>query len=527
LRLVLTADDSGADPKFDAAARTVTFGLPKAMIAKVRYSTYLDEADLRQMGVWQWIEGAGLSAAKLAELKDYATSGRHWMLTPYRVLTLVHAVKRPLVAPAFPGLQASRLLGETSASLSCVMPLNRHSTSKLNVMAAWVLPIDALDQPSWQAVPVKAEAFEVKVQPPDQPTNSYYNTHLEVRSQHEFGDTKFRRVDYTGTYTTSFPEYFDPSDGPFTRSTPQPTTLDILSSARPAAPKALYVVPTFGWEQHATGTAISSTRSSGLRVYMERPWFSSGDGELLGAVLWKPSGIVIGTPVVPDAFKPYVSRWGMDPIWKATPTPASHDIKFTNSLAQSRDGLTLDELPGKTVSVAGFAVQYDQSRRLWYCDIDIDAMGAYVPFVRLALVRFQPMSLAGAHLSRVVLADFAQLLPGRSVSITEVTGQPTQLHVVVAGASYTKGAAGFGPSKMEVQVETRPANSQDELAWVPTGPIVNMPSSAGQTWAATVTLPAPRGSQPFRLVFREHERVSQGAGLAPVLRLVFAEVLEV
>ena len=34
----------------------------------------------------------------------------------------------------------------------------------------------------------------------------------------------------------------------------------------------------------------------GLRVYLVRPWFSSGEGELLGAVLWKPSGIVISEP---------------------------------------------------------------------------------------------------------------------------------------------------------------------------------------------------------------------------------------
>ncbi len=36
-----------------------------------------------------------------------------------------------------------------------------------------------------------------------------------------------------------------------------------------------------------------------------------------------------------------------------------------------------------------------------------------MPFVRLALVRYQPNALAAAQLSTVVLADFAQLLPRR------------------------------------------------------------------------------------------------------------------
>jgi hypothetical protein len=38
----------------------------------------------------------------------------------------------------------------------------------------------------------------------------------------------------------------------------------------------------------------------------------------------------------------------------------------------------------------------------------------YAPFVRLALVRYQPHALVASKVSRVVLADFAQLTPDRA-----------------------------------------------------------------------------------------------------------------
>jgi hypothetical protein len=42
----------------------------------------------------------------------------------------------------------------------------------------------------------------------------------------------------------------------------------------------------------------------------------------------------------------------------------------------------------------------------------MDPGNAYFPFVRLALARFQPDSIPDAHLSRVILAEFIQLVPG-------------------------------------------------------------------------------------------------------------------
>ena len=62
------------------------------------------------------------------------------------------------------------------------------------------------------------------------------------------------------------------------------------NSARPLAPSVAYVMPTLGRVQESvadTGKEKVITRlrrGSGLRVFLQRPWFSSGAGELLGVV---------------------------------------------------------------------------------------------------------------------------------------------------------------------------------------------------------------------------------------------------
>ena len=60
----------------------------------------------------------------------------------------------------------------------------------------------------------------------------------------------------------------------------------------------LYVVPTWTWDEETSpgrrsadaarrlAPTLTRTRSGGgLRVYLDRPWYSSGAGELLGVVL--------------------------------------------------------------------------------------------------------------------------------------------------------------------------------------------------------------------------------------------------
>jgi hypothetical protein len=63
------------------------------------------------------------------------------------------------------------------------------------------------------------------------------------------------------------------------------------------------------------------------------------------------------------------------------------------------------------VDGAGHAVQCDAERDLWYSDVALTLPEERLPFIRLGLTRFQPVSIPRCHLSRLVLTDFLQLLP--------------------------------------------------------------------------------------------------------------------
>jgi len=112
---------------------------------------------------------------------------------------------------------------------------------------------------------------------------------------------------------------------------------------------------------------------------------------------------------------PYVTKWGDDPVWASrhTAQPAT-PAAFPRRISTA-SSLTIGELPSAAhVTVAGHEVHFDVDRRMWFCDIELDMGQSYFPFVRLALARYQPMSLDGAHLSRVIQTDFIQVVPDRT-----------------------------------------------------------------------------------------------------------------
>jgi hypothetical protein len=79
-------------------------------------------------------------------------------------------------------------------------------------------------------------------------------------------------------------------------------------------------------------------KGGGVRVYLERPWFSSGEGELLGVVL-------ANGPESPanDLVQPYVTHRGRDPVFQSSATfnPAER-IHFLSDAFQANLRLAID-----------------------------------------------------------------------------------------------------------------------------------------------------------------------------------------
>ncbi|WP_063563837.1 hypothetical protein [Paenibacillus sp. O199] len=532
--------------------------LPKAESVTVQLSSYLNEGDANVMGIYRDLKAKGTSIDHpiTDQLRDLALEGRLWMLTPSREITLVHAVRQPLLAPAFKHFKINRNKGETYAVLTDSIGVCGKSTAKLDIQAKWDEPIDALTEAKYKVLSHKAHVCEIKVDP------SMTNANLDY--SYEFSDTKFRKITFTANATSRFSEYFQEEvlasqidffsvlqlNRPIvedseivtsteinnicfkrgkdyfinyekgtltrtnygairegekvsvrysylpesvTRQADYPVVIDICNSAPPASPKILHSIPTFEWDPKKDSVLRKGGR---LRIYLDRPWFSSGDGEMLGVVIF-PAGTKL-----PENVAPYVTNWGKDSIRidDGILPPLPQTSHFTRAVKCSP--VELQELPGTIVEVAGHDVKYEDARKLWCCDLDIDSGDAYYPFIRLALARYQPMSVAGAHLSRVVLMDFIQLPPNRLFSIQKDPDNLQKLNVSLTGPGYLSGTSGALGGEVEVQLEIK----KDE-SWLP---IPNATFSLSTTkanpssWTGHVTL--PNECEEYRLIIKEYER---------------------
>jgi len=280
-----------------------------------------------------------------------------------------------------------------------------------------------------------------------------------------------------------------------------------------------YLIPAFGWQRTSTASEASSRRVGNLlRVYLGRPWFATGAGEYLGVIVANP---VAPVTEFPPALAPYVSGYGQDPVFSAglvTRGPELADFKLATFLGH---GVQLAEQTGTELwtSVAGHPVAWDAARKLWYADIAVSPDPTYFPFVKLALVRYQPKSLNGIKVSRVVQADFIQVAPDRTATVTYPS--PTVARVTVSGPGYLATTDPGTPDAVRVYVQAATVKTSDpDLSWATVPSSVNgtLLNVAAQTetetiWTGEVKLPSARGSRKYRLLlaeFEQHKVVAAG-----------------
>jgi hypothetical protein len=179
------------------------------------------------------------------------------------------------------------------------------------------------------------------------------------------------------------------------------------------------------------------------------------------------------------------------------------------------------------VTICAFDVKPDPSRQLWYCDIEMDPGSAYYPFVRFALARYQVNSIPGAHLSRVVLADYSQLVPERALSVAHDAKVAHKVNVSLTG---TMGdAEPARTTQVEAAIEEANPNELAEVSWFP------VPNSTrqltrvdAQHWAGALTLSAETTSARRRVVIREYEVfqiAEQGSVREHERRLVYVDTI--
>ncbi|MBM3956604.1 MAG: hypothetical protein FJ313_00955, partial [Gemmatimonadetes bacterium] len=203
IRIVEERGDGGKGAEFYKSQRRLVIPVPKAEIAEIWLSSYVDEPEVPNLGVYRWtVEGLAapairkaalqpaqlrqvrrqlstptesaqaaqavkLEAPKVQQMQLVSTAvlkGIHWMVTPYRKITLVHAVQQPLVTPDLTDLKTLKGFGNTYATLEDKFPISGKSTIKVDVLSEWDEPIDPLSEPTWRTLKGKAHVVELPVQ---------------------------------------------------------------------------------------------------------------------------------------------------------------------------------------------------------------------------------------------------------------------------------------------------------------------------------------------------------------------------
>ena len=515
--------------------------LPPATILKLRYASVPSAAYLPHMAYW----------LDLSQAPDVKT-GHHWMLTPSREVTLVHAVQRPL-APPVGFLKLSRQYDATFVLHRGPVNADSRSTGHVDIEASWFeyldlpskpLPNDIPNDPNRPALPQKGHAYQVTFQ--------YGSDQVSLDGvKHEFGDTKHRKVTYKPVGTTRYREYFPAAliadtanitlDGVADGEQPD-KSFSIPSSARPLVPKVEYVVPTFKWELSAD-RRTSTRRGGGLRIYFQRPWYTSGEGEQVAVLLTR--SVLTG----PDT-SGYTSRWGRDPIWDSKANAALTAATFKNAKSVV-SALQLAET-NAVVDAVIFDVEYSPERKLWFCDIEMDPGTTYFPFVSLAVARYQAASLGGIELSPMTRVDFAQLAPDRTCVATIGT---TSVSVSVTGAvadnivapslapiatlpSRVQTTAAPRTHRFVAYIQERAAGSVGDVGWNTTSAVVELAGNVGVAsnlgnYSGSVAIPtSPNPGAARRVVVEEHEYFAVDptgglilAGPAVSYRLVYIDTI--
>src|SRR5262249_41356532 len=146
----------------------------------------------------------------------------------------------------------------------------------------------------------------------------------------------------------------------------------------------------------------------------------------------------------------------------------------------------------------------------WFADIEIDAGATYFPFVKLALVRYQPSSLKGLEISRVVQADFIQMASDRTLSLTFPADN--KVHVVVSGPGYLNTTDPGTADTVRAFVQEELVKTSDEnLRWTTVdvhGTVLSLTvkSASSFVWEGTVKLPTSRHARKYRIFVTEFER---------------------
>lgn len=274
--------------------------------------------------------------------------------------------------------------------------------------------------------------------------------------EHQFGDTKHRWVDYKLVASSRYREYFDKilandTELSTSRESEWKERINILSSTRPKAPEIDYIIPTFEWRKTQSTDAVRHRRmAGGLRIYLKRPWYSTGEDEMLAVILPENQSNIRLLSSGTSGYTNIYTHWGIDPIlYGEKPQNVSPQITDFRMNPVVDTKLQYPDKPGTMAKVVAYPVHFDEEKQMWFCDLAINPGNMYFPFVKLFLSRYQPHSVREENtdvcLSPVVVANMTQLIPERQTTLEfKKDDQNSKFSIIIEGNIYNPGNVKYG-----------------------------------------------------------------------------------
>ncbi|WP_427308940.1 hypothetical protein [Cupriavidus sp. H39] len=359
---------------------------------------------------------------------------------------------------------------------------------------------------------------------------------------HAFRDGRARALSVkmvaTSAFTAFYPEAPDPPapgewigryDVESSRFAAAPTVW-IDCTFRPPPPRIDRVLPLFSWGQ-IPGQRESSRRLAHVRIILDEGWYASGEDERLGVVLLGEDDPKTVCDYEEGRLAPYhrfISQAGADPARQGAPVPlrlSHHHFRDAPPPVDAAlflgngDGVPLLDpslvsgIAPLSVKILPFAPRFSEEEGL-YCDLQLDIGPAYLPFVRLGLVRYQAHAVDHLRLSHPIAYD-VQLLPERRlwVEVRKGAGKRT---VVIEGPGFevpALGQASHKPNALRLSLLKWDAASvgwrQHAVIGDGLAPEID-PLSSGYRWRKDFDLPlVGNDAQSFMLVAEEYELLPQ------------------
>ena len=437
------------------------------------------------------------------------------------------------------------------------------TTSRLTFEGAWRDGVDDPQKPGWDER--SGSGIVAKVDVPLEPTHplafeaarhfpkgsplrlrtsagltgqiGLSGTHPDSSNKFDFQDTQAHVVQVTPVAHARHAEFFaanvvKPLPG-------APITLVVPSTANPSVPAVDFILPTTVRSRVRAPHVQVAQRTEGwaLRVFLQRDWRR---GEQLAVVFGPPTrGDTVNPPpngLGVGARTDGQSGIGQDPLVRANAplamlTPADFEGGEPRSCLMPIDDRYFaagDSAYAAPVEFVALEPQLDTEKNRRYVDLKFKARPAYLPFVRLILARYNPLSIPGAELSRGTLAQWAQLGANRSISAARVADRQYKVRIIADAADQSLPKS---RTRFVAHAEYSEYNRASEYGWEKDeGSDVELAQVWQQgvfAWEAVVTMHPWRLLGQRRIIIEELlDLKAEECGGVPVSRMIAFEVLD-